>query len=133
MSPRVVMSEPQAKRGVLLQLAAEGIVPVLGGCAGALVAGPEGGMAGAVVAQVVEKAINFFGGRIVARWNAWFRVQPVEKQVEALAELAALPPEEARQQATEILMSLAPDADAHDLSIALEYLSAIPRTLDRPM
>jgi hypothetical protein len=127
------MSEPQAKRGILLELAAEGIVPVLGGCAGVLVAGPEGGVAGAMVAQVVEKAINFFGGRIVERWNAWFRVQPVEKQVEALAELAALPPDEARQQASDILISLAPDADADDLSIALEYLSAIPRTVDRAM
>src|SRR5262245_51439044 len=127
------MSEPQAKRGILMELAAEGIMPVLGGCAGVLVAGPEGGMAGAMVAQVVEKAINFFGGRIVERWNAWFRVQPVEKQVEALAELAALAPEEARQQASEILISLAPDADADDLSIALEYLSAIPRTVDRAM
>src|SRR5215510_8131468 len=103
---RVVMNEPQAKpRGILLQLAAEGVVPVLGGCAGVLVAGPEGGMAGAMVAQVIEKAINFFGGRIVERWNAWFRVQPPEKQVEALAELAALPPGEARKQASEILIS----------------------------
>src|SRR5262245_36628043 len=127
------MSEPQAKRGILMELAAEGIVPVLGGCAGVLVAGPEGGMAGAMVAQVVEKAINFFGGRIVERWNAWFRVQPPEKQVEALAELAAMPQDEARKQASEILISLAPDADADDLSIALEYLSAIPRTIDRAM
>src|SRR4029078_1818524 len=70
----------QPKRGVLLALAAEGMVPVLGGCAGALAGGPEagggGGLVGVAVGQAVEKVINFFGGRIVYHWGEWFRAQP---------------------------------------------------------
>ena len=54
------MPSPEVRRGFLLHLAAEGMVPVLGGCAGALLGGPEGGVAGVAVGQVVEKAINFF-------------------------------------------------------------------------
>ncbi len=93
------MSE-QPKRGVLMGLAAEGIVPVRGGCAGALAGGPEGGLVGGVVGvavgQAVEKVINFFGARIVQRWGEWLRSQPVEVREQALAELASTPPEEAR-------------------------------------
>jgi hypothetical protein len=40
-------------RGVLLNLAVEGVLPVLGGCAGALAGGPEAGLAGVAVGQVV--------------------------------------------------------------------------------
>src|SRR5262245_45221386 len=97
----------ERKRGVLLALATEGVVPVVGGCAGALAGGPEGGvvggMVGVAVGQAVEKVINFFGARIVERWSDWFRHQPPEVREQALAELAGLPPEEARQQAEELL------------------------------
>src|SRR4029078_7551170 len=89
----------QPKRGVLLALAAEGMVPVLGGCAGALAGGPEagvvGGMVGVAVGQAVEKGINFFRARIVQRWCDWFRQQPRAVREQALAELAAMPAEEA--------------------------------------
>jgi serine/threonine protein kinase len=121
------------RRGVLVNLAAEGVIPVLGGCAGALVGGPEGGIAGVAVGQVVEKAINFFGARIVERWCAWFRGRPPEEQAAALAELAALSPEEARREAAEALDRLAPDARPADRSLALEYLTAIPRTLGQAL
>src|SRR5262245_22647580 len=101
----------QPRRGVLLALAAEGVIPVVGGCAGALAGGPEagvvGGMVGVAVGQAVEKVINFFGARIVDRWGGWFRKQPPEVQQQALAELASLPPEEARQQASALLDQLA--------------------------
>ena len=46
------MGEPEKKRPVLLRLAAEGVVPVLGGCAGALAGGPEGGLAVMALAPV---------------------------------------------------------------------------------
>src|ERR1700722_14037309 len=42
----------------LLQLAIEAVVPVLGGCAGAVAGGAEGGLLGVVAGQVAEKAIN---------------------------------------------------------------------------
>ncbi len=58
------------QRGLLLNLAVEGIIPVLGGCAGAVVSGPVGGAGGIVVGKVVEKAIEVFGRRIVERWEA---------------------------------------------------------------
>jgi serine/threonine protein kinase len=127
------MLSPEVRRGFLLHLAAEGMVPVLGGCAGALLGGPEGGVAGVAVGQVVEKAINFFGARIVQRWCRWFRDQPPEARQAALAELAALTPEEARQEAAAALDKLAPDASPEDRSVALEYLSIIPGALDRAL
>jgi serine/threonine protein kinase len=122
-----------ARRGVLMNLAVEGILPVIGGCAGALVAGPEAGFAGAAAGQVLEKAINFFGERIVRLWAGWFKgKKPVECQV-ALAELAAVPPDEARRQAVAAVEELAPDAAAVDKSRAVEYLAAIPACVQRSM
>jgi serine/threonine protein kinase len=116
-----------------LDLAAEGLIPVLGGCAGVLAGGPELGLAGAAVGQVIEKAINFFGLHIVRRWAEWFREQPAESRAAALAELANLSADEARKEAGAALDRLAPDASPADRSLALEYLTAIPRTLDRAL
>lgn len=126
------------RRGVLMALAAEGMIPVIGGCAGALAGGPEAGMMGGVmgvaVGQAVEKVINFFGARIVDRWGVWFRQQPPEVQQQALAELASTPPEEARQQASAMLdqLLIEPIAPA-DKEIALSYLSLLPGALDRAL
>jgi anti-sigma factor RsiW len=61
----------------LLQLAVEAVIPILGGCAGALAGGEAGGLVGVVVGQLAEKAINFFGQGIVGRWLEWLRKQPV--------------------------------------------------------
>ena len=129
---------PEARRGILLALATEGIVPVMAGCAGALAGGPEGGvvggMVGVAVGQSVEKVINFFGGRIVSQWAGWFRRQPPEVRDEALAELAATTPEEARAQAEAILdrIVLEPLAPA-DRDLALSYLSLLPGSIDRAL
>jgi serine/threonine protein kinase len=124
----------QAKRGVLLALAVEGVVPVVGGCAGALAGGPEGGVVGIAVGQAVEKAINFFGGHIVECWGAWFRQQPPEVREEALAELAAMPAEEARRQAESLLdkLVLEPISQA-DRDVVVGYLSLLPGSLDRAL
>jgi serine/threonine protein kinase len=128
----------QPRRGVLLALAAEGVIPVVGGCAGALAGGPEAGLAGGVIGvamgQAVEKVINFFGARIVERWADWFRKQPPEAQQEALAELASLPPEEARQQAESLIDRLALEPlDPADRAVAVDYLSLLPGALDRAL
>jgi serine/threonine protein kinase len=127
------VKENHPERGVLLNLAVEGLVPVLGGCAGLLAGGPEAGLAAVAVGQAVEKAINFFGGRIVQRWCEWFKAQPPEVREAAVADLASLSPAEARQAASEALSRAAPDARPEDLAFALEYLSAIPGTLDRAL
>jgi serine/threonine protein kinase len=127
------MPAPDPPRGILLDLAAQGLIPVLGGCAGALAGGPEGGIAGVAVGQVVEKAINFFGARIVRTWYDWLRGQPVEVREAAFSELAALSQQEAKQQAEAAIDRLAPDASAEDKSVAVEYLASIPRALDKAL
>ena len=45
------MLEP--RRGKLLALAVEGVVPVMAGCAGALAGGPDGGVVGGMVGLAV--------------------------------------------------------------------------------
>jgi serine/threonine protein kinase len=113
---------------ILLRLAAEGIVPVLNGCAAALAGNFGKGMA---EAKPAEKAINFFGARIVERWRDWFQGQPEPARLTALSDLAALSDEQARNQAESLLKELAPHAEAADLTFALEYLAALPRTVNR--
>src|SRR4051812_21514865 len=95
------MSDSAADRSILLGLAAEGVAPVLDGCAGALAAAGSPGVGGAV-----EKVINFFGGRIVERWARWLESQPPEARQKALAELASLPAADARRAAEELLRDL---------------------------
>src|SRR5256886_15599849 len=125
-------TEPR-KRNILLKLAAEGVVPVIGGCAGALIAGAVGGLAVIVVAQSVEKAINLFGRGIVEKWRDWFARANPDERVAAVAELAALPPDAAREEAQEALAEFAPDVDPQDLAIALDYLSSLPHALSRAL
>src|SRR5262245_43634882 len=127
------MSSPDHPRGFLMNFAAEGMAPFIGGCAGALAGGPVGGVAGVVVGQVIERAINCFGKHIVERWAGWMRGQPRNEQLKALAELAELPPARARQQAEAALELAAPQAAPDYRAIALEYLCAIPRSVYRSM
>ncbi|MBN9517629.1 protein kinase [bacterium] len=126
------MPDSERQSPVLLYLAAEGVLPVLAGCAGAAAAGPVGGVAGVAVGHAVERAINLFGRGIVARWREWFAEHPAEANA-AVAGLAALPPAEARSAARSILLDLAPDAAAEDLSLAVEFLTAIPPAVDRAL
>jgi serine/threonine protein kinase len=118
---------------LLLALAAEGVAPVVGGCAGALVAGPAGGVIGAVVGRAVERFVDVFGGPIVKKWSEWFHEQPLEVREAAVAELAAIPPDEARQEVQDALDRLAPNASPEDRSLALEYLTCIPLQVDRAL
>jgi serine/threonine protein kinase len=126
------MAEPEKKRPVLLRLAAEGVVPVLGGCAGALAGGPEGGLAGVALGQAVEKGINLFGKGIVERWQGWFGRNRAAAAA-AVAELATIPPAEAREQVRSIFLDLSPGATAQEISLAVEFVAAIPRAVDRAL
>jgi hypothetical protein len=131
------MPDAPPPHNFLLTLAAEGIAPVIGGCAGALAGGSAGAAAGAVaglvVGQVVERAINFFGQRIAYRWLGWLRTRPRDEQVQAIAGLAALPAEQARREAQAAVERVAPDASVEDKTLAIEYLSAIPAAVQRSL
>ncbi len=121
-----------------MSLAAEGMIPVLGGCAGALVGGPDagaiGGVMGVFVGQAVERVINFFGIRIVDCWTNWFRQHTPEERDAALTELANLPAEEARKQASQLIDELVLEPiDAADREVAISYLSLLPLALDRAL
>jgi serine/threonine protein kinase len=131
--PGVVMGAEPKKRNVLLYLAAEGVVPVLGGCAGAVAAGPAGGVAGVAVGRAVEKAVNLFGKEIVERWAAWLADRKPAEAAAAVSELVTLTPAEAREEVRTILLRLAPEAEPKDLDVAVEYLSALPRAVDRAL
>jgi serine/threonine protein kinase len=120
------------KPPVLLYLAAEGLLPVLAGCAGAAAGGPLGGVAGVAVGHAVERAINLFGRGIVDRWREWFAAHPGEANA-AVAGLAAVPPAEARSAARSILLDLAPDASPEDVALAVEFLTAIPPAVDQAL
>src|SRR4051812_19464305 len=101
-------STSASARGFLIHLAAEGIGPLVGGCAGALLAGPVGVVAGGVIGKVTEEAVRYFGPRITASWVAWFTRQPAALQMAAVAEVGALSPAEARQVAESALDKVAP-------------------------
>jgi serine/threonine protein kinase len=126
------MAEAEKKRNILLELAVEGVIPVLGGCAGALAGGPVAGVAGVAVGHAVERAINLFGRGIVERWRAWFAAHPQQANA-AVAELARIPPAEARAEARSIIIELAPDAQTPDIDLAVEFVSAIPCAVDRAL
>ena len=128
------MSEEKPRQNVLLRLAAEGVVPVIGAAAGGaahVVAGDAGPMVAMAVEKGVEKAINIFGRGIVARWQVWFAGRSRKEAEAAVNELAALTSVKAREQARSILLELAPGADVKNLELALDYISAVPATIDR--
>jgi serine/threonine protein kinase len=124
------LPRPRA-RSPLLQLAIEAVIPALAGAAGALAGGVEGGVLGAVVGKVAEKAINVFGQHIVSRWLEWLRKQPPGLQVAALTQLSEVLPEVARSEASAVLAQQQVSQEVRQL--AIDYLSAIPRSVRRSL
>ena len=118
---------------ILLSLAAEGIAPVLAGCADALTANPVGARTRANIAEPAATAIDLFGRGIVERWQSWVAATDTEKRALAVAELAELSPKTVREQARQALAEFAQDADPRDFAIALEYLCSLPNSLSRAM
>ena len=119
-------------QNILLRLAAEGIAPVLAGCADALTANPVGLRTRAAIAEPAT-AIDLFGRGIVEKWQAWVTAAEPEEREVAAAELAELSPKAVREQARLALAEISPDADARDVSIALEYLCSLPNSMSRAM
>src|SRR5262245_27585081 len=123
---------PSAK-GFLIRLAAEGIAPRVGGCAGAVLGGPAGAVAGGVLGKVAEEAVKYFGPGIVTSWLAWLQRQPPALQAAAVEQIGNMTPGEARQAAEQALDEVAPDARPDDRAVALEYLAAIPAAVRRSL
>jgi serine/threonine protein kinase len=117
------MTEASKSPAFLLNLAAESITPIVAGCAA--VCGP------AATAARADKAIGYFGPRIVAGWTAALLVRSEEEEREAIAQLAGLLPTTARAEAVAALLRLAPDAGAEDRDTAANYLTAVPRSAQR--
>jgi serine/threonine protein kinase len=90
-------------------------------------------MAGVVVGQAAEKAINYFGQRIIERWLGWLQGKPRGVQVAALSQLADVLPEVARSEVTAALEQQAPQVSPADRQLAIDYLSSIPRSVRRSL
>lgn len=108
------MASPIRKRGFLLTLAAEAVVPAVTDCAARL---------------ADERGINLFGPLIVSRWLEWMQDQPPGLRLTAISELADLPAARARQEAAAVEQSAA----AEDRATAVEYLAALPRSAQRAL
>ncbi len=118
----------------LLHEAVEAIAPVIGGCAGALVGNQMGNPeVGRVVGDGVQRAVDYFGMRIVERWLAQFLQQPPEQIEQSLCELASMPLEEIRCETQELLANLHLSFSDADRQVALDYLTAIPQVLSRSL
>src|ERR1041385_1306346 len=91
----------------LLHEAVEAIAPVIGGCAAALIGRECGNTAVArAVGGGLERAIDYFGKRIVEKWFDRSAEQPAEQQQRALEDLAAMPPAEIRRETESLLNDL---------------------------
>src|SRR5262245_44683637 len=110
------MSAPVRQRGFLLTLAAEGIAPLIPGCADAL---------------PLDRAINRFGPPIVERWREWMRGQSPGLWSSSLNELAELSAAKTRTEVAAVLDRPGPEASPADRAAAEEYLCAIPRSVQR--
>lgn len=118
----------------LLREAVGAIAPFIGGCAGVLIGRQLGhsGM-GRALGGGIERALDYFGKRIVERWLQETADQPAEERQRALEELAALPPEEARRETAALLDDLHLSLIDEDREVALDYLTAIPQILSRTL
>ncbi|MGE3808782.1 MAG: WD40 repeat domain-containing serine/threonine protein kinase [Gemmataceae bacterium] len=105
---------------VLVNLAAQGVAPVIKGCSKAIA------LFNSQQAEALPKAISFFGPRIVERWLANLTARSKPDQINALTELAALPLPASRLEAEQSFQNLGVDAGPEDRSVAIEYLSALP-------
>jgi serine/threonine protein kinase len=124
------MPEMLDQASQLVNLAAEGIAPVIAGCARAIIAKDTVPGLGETLPP---KAINYFGPRIVDRWLATLSGLSPTEQREVLAQLAAVPLVESRREAQTTVERLAGDASPEDRTLAIEYLTAIPLMVRRAL
>src|SRR5216683_7664996 len=119
------MSESKGSPAILVQLAAEGIAAVIGGCSKVLSSGQKPASPPTLGVTPI-KGINYFGPHIINRWIAGLGSSSPMDQIETLIQLSGMPVSESRQEAAQAVDRFAPDASPEDKTLAVEYLSAIP-------
>lgn len=132
LTPLENMSETNGSPAVLVQLAAEGIAAVIGGCSKVLSSGLKPAAAPALATTPI-KGINYFGPHIINRWIAGLGTASPVDQIETLVQLSNMPVAESRQEAAQAVDRLAPDASPEDKTLAVEYLSAIPLAIRKAL
>ncbi len=106
------------QRGFLLELAAEGLLSQLPSLAQQLT-------------DPKVRALDVLGPPVTERWLHWMQSQPRQYQINVIAELADVPTDRARQRARAILSELAPDLTEEARQPGYEFLSALPRSVQR--
>jgi len=117
---------------LLVQLAAEGIAAVIGGCSKVLSSGLKPASPPPLGTTPI-KGINYFGPHIINRWIAELGTSSPMDQIETFVQLSGMPVAESRQEAAQAVDRFAPDASPEDKTLAVEYLSAIPLAVRRAL
>lgn len=115
--------------GLLVNLAAEGIAAVINGCAKAMSMARDPSQSAAN--DMLPKAINFFGPRIVECWIKGLTAKTKDAQIDVIAKLASLSLADSRKEAIASIEQFAAQASQEDKTLAVEYLSAIPLSIRR--
>src|SRR6266849_10691311 len=110
---------------LLVQLAAEGIAAVIGGCSKVLSSGLKPASSPPLGVTPI-KGINYFGPHIINRWMAGLGTSSPVDQIETLVQLGSMPVADSRREAALAIDRFAPDASPEDKTMAVEYLSALP-------
>jgi serine/threonine protein kinase len=130
-STGTTMSSPAESAKRFLSLAAEGMAPIIPGCANVLAAGSKAGDRPA--GQLQLKGIDYFGPRILERWVAAVQATEAGDPTESLVLLARLPADQTHAAASAAVDTVAPGAAPADKLVAVEYLTAIPLSLRRSL
>jgi WD40 repeat protein len=127
------MSETKESAASLVQLAAEGIAAVVGGCSKVLSTGVKPAPASPSLSSTPMKGINYFGPHIINRWMAGLGTTSPVDQIDTIVQLGSMPVADSRREASQAIERLAADASADDKTVAVEYLSAIPLAVRRAL
>src|SRR4030081_2383395 len=93
-------TEADDGRALLVHVAAEGLAPIIRGCAQTMSANIRSNGDSGTLERIPWGAINYFGPPIVEHWLAKLKQMPRRAQADAVAQLAALSAAEGHQQAT---------------------------------
>src|SRR6266852_1148147 len=127
------MSESKESPAVLVQLAAEGIAAVIGGCSKVLNSGSRPPNLPPGLPSTPMKGINYFGPHIVNRWMTGLGSTSPMDRIESLVQLGSMPVADSRREAALAIDRFAADASPEDKTLAVEYLSALPLSVRRAL